>query len=56
MATVRILSTNDNTSDQDDSSGCTKMWKNPEYILKVEPTRFPDELGMNVREKNRVRG
>lgn len=29
------------------------MWRNSEYILKVDPTRFPDELDMNVREKSK---
>lgn len=49
--TAIIQSTNNGTSVQDGSSRCVEMWRNSEYILKVDPTRFPDELDMNVREK-----
>lgn len=55
VATAIIQSINDNPSDQNDSSRYAKKWTNSEDILKVEPTRFPDELDMNVRRKNRVK-
>lgn len=55
MVTAIIQSTNDSTSDQNDSSRCAEKWTNSEDNLKVKSTRFPDELDMNVRRKNRVK-
>lgn len=50
-----IQSTNECISDQDGSRRCAEKWRNSEDTLKVEPTGFPKELDMNVRERNRVK-